>query len=538
MTFVMSRPTSHKEHKMEEQARQVNPPESTPSLEQVAVMIEEEPEELQPQEFPTDSGMVFSFDSSPPALDTDTPPGRLGPYRLLKKVGSGSMGMVYRAQHTQTSRTFALKVIPSHKLVEDDQRRRFVIEAETGALLKHPNIVSVYDVGQEQGFHYIVMDYVESISLSNLLEEQPLECDTAARVALSLADTLAYVHQEGILHRDLKPPNILVDASGQPWLTDFGVAKKMLGDDWQTATGMLIGTPSYMPPEQIAGKQELLGPPSDVYALGALLYEMLTGHPPFRSDNPFDTLQLALYTAPTPPRRTNSKVPKSLEAICLKCLSKLPQQRYLTAGALAEDLRAFLQNKAVSASRVTASWRHSDSWNHKTGAGLRDPEILAQWSKAWSWSAVLVFVLFLCASLLEGTDLPMDIAFPALFGAGVLLTGVIIWYQRFYRAKPLTPLEWQVARLWVLFCLGAAGVLIMAFQMEWSWQQQLPVLLLLGAMAFGCMTLFVDWGFVLLTCFCTAFAGIVMMVPHAPPVLFGTGFALGLYFPARRFKRN
>jgi serine/threonine-protein kinase len=459
----------------------------------------------------------------------------LGGYELIKRVGHGGMGVVYRARHQQTKQLVALKIIASHRLTDAEHKRRFVLEAETASLLNHPNIVSVHDAGQERGFHYMVMDYVESITLSHLLEDQPLESDTSARVALSLAETLSYVHGEGILHRDLKPSNILVDKSGKPWLTDFGVAKRLFADDWVTATGMLLGTPSYMPPEQIAGKHEAMGPASDVYALGAVLYEMLTGRPPFRSSSPFDTLQMALYTNPSPPRRFDSSISKDLEAICLKCLSKAPHMRYASAADVATDLRAFLQKQPTTARRQRLTWPAStSSWRDQRL--MRDPEVLAQWGLVFGWSAVLLFVLFLGASLAEWGELTPKFLQPLLSFGGLTIMGAIIWSQRFRYAKPLTALERQVGRIWALVAFGAFGTLFIGQQMVWSWSLVLPILLLLGGLGFASMALFVTRTFLLMTCLCLLSAGIVFTHLPIPPVVFGLAFAIGLYLPARTLK--
>jgi serine/threonine protein kinase len=259
------------------------------------------------------------------------------------------MGIVYQARQVSLNRPVALKMITAGPLASTDFIRRFRLEAEAAANLHHPRIVPIHEIGEHEGLQYYSMDYIEGRSLASCLALGPMAPRRAAMCVRSVAEAVHYAHERGILHRDLKPSNILLDLEDRPWVTDFGLAKHLNTGSELTATGSVLGTPSYMPPEQASGKQGLVGPSSDVYSLGAILYEALTGRAPFRADTPVETFRQVLTEEPVPPRQLNSAVPRDLETICLKCLSKEPGHRYATAQALAEELTRYLEGRPILA---------------------------------------------------------------------------------------------------------------------------------------------------------------------------------------------
>src|ERR1051325_7366015 len=262
-----------------------------------------------------------------------------GDYELLTEIARGGMGVVFRARQIALNRIVALKMILAGRLANPDDVTRFRTEAEAAAKLQHPNIVAVFDVGAQDGQSFFTMEYIEGVSLDQKLAQGPLACKAAARYVRILARAVHYAHQQGILHRDLKPSNILIDSFDEPHITDFGLAKRLdSGKSGHTRAGAILGTPSYMSPEQAQGKIDLLGPAADVYSLGAILYELLTGRPPFRADTPLDTVMQVIDHQPVPPRLLNPKIDHDLETICLKCLEKDPLLRYASAEALGEDL--------------------------------------------------------------------------------------------------------------------------------------------------------------------------------------------------------
>ena len=270
-------------------------------------------------------------------------------YEMEGVLGRGGMGVVYKARQTSLKRLVAVKVIRCAAQAGPDELQRFRTEAEAVAHLQHPNIVQIYEVGEQCGSPYCVLEFVDGGSLAQKLAGRPLPSVEAARLGESLARAIAYAHQRQIIHRDLKPANVLLTAAGEPKITDFGLAKRLDDDSGQTRTGQIMGTPSYMAPEQAAGDLASVGPRTDVYALGAILYELLTGQPPFRGPNVAQTLQQLQTQDPTPPTRLNPKTPRDLETICLKCLQKDPMRRYGSALQLAQDLERFRGGEAILA---------------------------------------------------------------------------------------------------------------------------------------------------------------------------------------------
>jgi serine/threonine protein kinase len=296
-----------------------------------------------------------------------------GDYELIEEIARGGMGVVYRARQVSLNRIVALKMILSGRLAGEADVRRFHAEAEAAAQLDHPGIVPIYEVGEHGGQHYFSMAFVDGCSLNDLVREGPLPPREAAAVMVRVCQAIQYAHERGVIHRDLKPANVLLARSGSaakpahevakgrnrdivslaeectPKVTDFGLAKRIDEDSNLTGTGQILGTPSYMPPEQAAGNLDLIGPASDVYSLGAILYCLLSGRPPFQTATPMDTLMQVLETDPVPLRRLNPTIPRDLETIALRCLEKAPSRRYCSARELAEDLQRFLDDEPILA---------------------------------------------------------------------------------------------------------------------------------------------------------------------------------------------
>jgi tetratricopeptide (TPR) repeat protein len=294
-----------------------------------------------------------------PALDSDadtSAPWHAGAdlpwipgYDVEALLGHGGMGIVYKARHLRLNRLVALKMLIAGAYAGPHERARFQREAEAVASLRHANIVQVYDVGDHEGWPYFTMEFLEGGSLAQALAGTPQPACQAATLLTILAEAVQVAHQAGIVHRDLKPANILLTAEGTPKIADFGLARHFDGESALTLSGARVGTPSYMAPEQAIGKAGTIGPAADIYSLGALLYEMLTGRPPFRGETAAETERQVTAEEPAPPSRLNAKVPRDLETICLKCLHKAPQRRYATAAALAEDLERFQQDVPIAA---------------------------------------------------------------------------------------------------------------------------------------------------------------------------------------------
>jgi serine/threonine protein kinase/Tfp pilus assembly protein PilF len=284
-----------------------------------------------------------------------------GDYELLEEIGRGGQGVVYRARQKSLNRTVALKVIGLGPWATEAHLKRFRREAEAAAHLDDPRIVPIYEVGERDGACYFSMKLVEGGQLDKIISSEPIPPRKAAELTAKLARTLHYAHQNGVLHRDVKPGNILLDAKGEPHLTDFGLARLVESESTVTRTLEVLGTPSYMAPEQAAGNNTQLTSATDVYGLGAVFYQLLTGHPPFAGGTTYETVRLVLETEPRQPRLWNSKVDRELATICLKCLEKDPQRRYSSALALAEDLDRWLKHEPIQA-RHTGIFARGKKW--------------------------------------------------------------------------------------------------------------------------------------------------------------------------------
>ena len=284
-----------------------------------------------------------------------------GDYEIQHEIARGGMGIVYKARQVTLNRPVALKMILAGTLADQAAIRRFHTEAEAAANLQHPNIVAIHEIGVHEGQHYFSMDYVEGRSLSAVIASGPMPAARAAGYVRTIAEAIYYAHQRGTLHRDLKPSNILIDTDDRPRITDFGLAKTGGGDTRLTITGTVMGTASYMSPEQALGRQAQIGPHSDVYSLGAILYELLTGSPPFRADSVHATLLGVIQDEPAAPRTVKTDVPADVETICLKCLEKSPQRRYATARELADDLGRFADRDPILARPASVS-RKIEQW--------------------------------------------------------------------------------------------------------------------------------------------------------------------------------
>ena len=289
--------------------------------------------------------------------DARDPTPSFGDFEVLQEIARGGMGVVYRAKQRSLNRLVALKMILAGRLASTADVQRFRNEAESAALMDHPGIVPIYDVGEQQGQPWFSMKLIEGGSLAEQMPRFAVDPRAAASFLIEVARAVHYAHQRGILHRDLKPANILIDEKGRPLVTDFGLAKRFEGDAGLTQSNAIVGTPSYMAPEQALGKHGGLTTAADVYSLGAILYEMLTSRPPFKADNPLETLLQLREQPPIPPRMLNPRIDRDLELICLKCLEKEPTRRYSTAADLADELERWLDGKPIVCRRLGVTER-------------------------------------------------------------------------------------------------------------------------------------------------------------------------------------
>jgi TolB-like protein/Tfp pilus assembly protein PilF/predicted Ser/Thr protein kinase len=312
-------------------------------------------------------------------------PVEFGDYELLEELGRGSQGVIYRAWQKSLNRIVALKVIALGHWATEPHVKRFRREAEAAARLNHPCIVPIYEVGERDGACYFSMGLVEGGQLDAILEREPMSIRSAVELIVKLARTVQYAHEHNILHRDIKPGNILLDPKGEPHLTDFGLARLVETESTVTRTREVLGTPSYMAPEQAAGETTKLGKATDVYGLGAVLYQLLTGYPPFAGGTTYETIKLLLDTEPRQPRFLNPKIDRDLSTICLKCLEKDPKRRYSSALALAEDLEHWLRHEPIQAHR-TGIFGRGKKWVRRKPTGALLAACLVALAAAIGWN--------------------------------------------------------------------------------------------------------------------------------------------------------
>ncbi len=309
-------------------------------------------------------------------------PGRFRDYEIMDEIARGGMGVVYRARQPALGRTVALKMLLDRELASEEDLIRFRAEAEAAAGLDHPNIIPIHEVGEHEGRWFFSMKLVEGGTLAGRLRSGiPLPLREAAELMSTIARAIQFAHRRGILHRDLKPANILLDGDGHPYLTDFGLAKKVGGDARLTVSGTILGTPAYMPPEQVRAEKNVTTA-ADVYGLGAILYEMITGLPPFLASNPHEIMRMVLDRDPVRPRIHNARIDSDLETICLKCLEKEPERRYASAEDLASDLDRWLAGESIRA------------------RPLSGPQQAVRWARRRPAQAALVAVVLGSATLL------------------------------------------------------------------------------------------------------------------------------------------
>jgi serine/threonine-protein kinase len=420
---------------------------------------------------------AIDIDNSPQSLDrlisfTEG----VGDYELLEELGRGGMGVVYRARQKSLDRIVALKIVLAGAAATRADLARFRGEAETAAQLNHPHIVPVYEVGQHNELPYFTMRYVRGTTLAELLAEGPMPGREAAQLLAPVARAISKAHQKGVLHRDLKPSNILIDTEGRPYVSDFGLAKRLVPDEIDNArtqsfnqltqTGAILGTPGYMSPEQAAGSRATIGVATDIYSLGAILYAMLTGRPPFQAASPVDTVLMILEQDPISPQLLNPSVDRDLEMIALKCLQKPTELRYASADELADDLEAYLADEPISArsGRFTQIMTRAFRETHHAA-------VLENWGLLWILHSVVLLVLCLVTNAFQLKGVTARWPYVALWTLGLGTWAAIFWNLR-RRSGPITFVERQIAHVW------AGSMIIDVFMYAIEFQLGLPVLTL------------------------------------------------------------
>lgn len=369
-------------------------------------------------------------------------PCRIGDYELLEELGRGGMGVVYKALHVSLNRIVALKMLLRGRFASADDQSRFRAEAEAIAQLDHPNIIPVYEVGQLEGQVYFSMKYVKGRTLHEILADGPIEAKEAARIVEKISMAIDFAHRRGVLHRDLKPSNVLIDDEGEPHVNDFGLAKQLSSGDSITRSGAVIGTPAYMAPEQAAGNRRQVGPVSDVYSLGSILYHAITGQPPFTGESAVDVVLRVLEEDALPARAINPQVNRDLEMIATRCLQKPTDLRYQSAALLAQDLQAWLSDEPVSARTGRVSQIAALLFRETHHAAL-----LENWGLLWMWHSLVLLVVCALTNSLQYAGVENRWAYFLLWTAGLGTWALVFWMLR-QRMGPVTFVERQIAHVW------------------------------------------------------------------------------------------
>jgi serine/threonine-protein kinase len=454
--------------------------------------------------------------------DVAAPPG----YEVLEELGRGGMGLVYKARQPGLDRIVALKMILAGGHASDADLARFRAEAQAIARLQHPNIVQIYEVGELGGLPYFSLEFCSGGSLDRKVDSTPLSSREAAELVARLAGAVQEAHRKGILHRDLKPANVLLGDDSTPKITDFGLAKRLDGPTGQTASGTVLGTPSYMAPEQAAGKSREIGAAADIYGLGAILYELLTGRPPFRAATPLDTLMQVLQNEPAPPRLLNAQVERDLETICLKCLEKDPTHRYRSARILAEDLERYLAGEPISVRSVNVMERVARTLQRsEIDAGFES------WGTVLLWFAVIVLTSQIALFAVISTKQPVLLV-RITQSVQFLLMGLVLWGSRTPQMLSLNAAKKQLISIWIGF-LVACGLVVLVSQLLVGTERMYdfflyPYWAILSGLAFIAMgSRYWGWFYAFGSAFFVS-AALLPFFPIAGPLSFGALWAASL----------
>lgn len=515
------------------------------------------------EDFASFSGIVEGLDDAAEATSaraesatqSDAPlPDPFNDYEPATEIGRGGMGVVYRARQSSLDRQVALKMILRGALASPEDVARFRAEAEAAARLNHPNIVQVFEVGEHLGQPYFSMQHIEGTTLSRRIAEGPLPSREAAQLLIPVCRAVAEAHRNGVLHRDLKPSNILIDEDGRPFVTDFGLAKRIppsgqteihdgAAADVETLTnsGAIIGTPSYMAPEQAAGQRGQIGEASDVYSLGAILYATLTGRPPFQAVSPVDTILMVLEQEPVPPRVLNPGADSDLEMIAMKCLQKPTDLRYQDAAALADDLEAWLNHEPISA--------RSSQFTDVLSRAFRETHhasVLENWGILWMLHSAVVLVLCLLTNVLQWRDAAAGTSsrWPYM---SIWCVGLGIWAIIFYnlrrRAGPVTFVERQIVHVWAGSMIVSTLLYFVEWQMGLAVLQLSPVIGLVSGMVFLVKASLLNGRFYIQAAALFITGGLMAVIPQTslPDFsisLYGVVAGLSFFLPGLKYYRQ
>lgn len=479
----------------------------------------------------------------------ETLPRISGDYELLEVLGRGGMGVVFRARQRSLNRFVALKMIRWGIGAEPLELARFQAEILASASLSHPNLVPVLEAGVTEGQPFYTMPLIVGETLAARLHRGPIRQGEAARIMPQVADAIHHAHTHGLLHRDLKPSNILMDLTQKPLVTDFGLSKVLpglrqtsslpdgpdTGKTQLTGSGSILGTPCYVAPEQI---NRAFGNPSkasDVYSLGVILYEMITGRPPFRGASPIETLLLVLDQEPVRPRLLNPKVNQDMELICLTCLQKKPALRYASAGELAKDLQAWQERRPLSVRQ--GGFLNPGIWLSRVLRETHHATVLENWGLLWMWHGAMVLLICILTWILHHSGMDTTLGYMALWGGGLAVWGAIFWRIR-TQGGPVLFVERQVAHAWAgavvaVICIFICEILLNLKPLDLS-----PVLPIITGMLFIFKAGMLSGEFYLYALACFLCVAPMALFPEYNQLIFGTVIAFCFFIPGLRYHRQ
>ena len=474
----------------------------------------------------------------------------IGDYELQEEIGRGGMGVVYRATQISLQRTVALKMIPNAAFASTQDLARLRAEALAAARLSHPNIVPVYEVGEHHGQPWFSMKFIEGSTLSKRLMDGPMAPREAVAMLLPIVEAIGAAHRAGVLHRDVKPSNIMIASDGTPFVTDFGLAKRVSVADQSysamgqsselaglTQSGAILGTPAWMSPEQAAGQTDFVDVATDVYSLGAVLFAMLTGRPPFQSASPLDTILMVLEQDPPNIRMLNRGVDSDLEMVVMKCLQKPTDLRYASTVGLADDLRAWLSGEPVSARSSTFAQIMMRLFRESHHAA-----ILQNWGLLWMWHSLVVLCLCLITNYMQYRGVADRWPYVSLWVIGLGLWAGIFWNLR-HRAGPITAVERQIAHVWGGSMIASSMLFWIEMIMERPVLEFSPVLGAIAGMVFLVKAGMLSGSFYIQSAMMFATSLIMAAVEHSklPDFsisLFGIISALTFFTPGLEYYRQ
>ncbi len=459
-------------------------------------------------------------------------PVRQGDFELTEELGRGGMGVVYRAHQISLDREVALKMILPGRISEPEHVERFQQEAEAAAQLDHPGIISIYEVGKFAEQPFFCMQLVAGQTIGELGQKQFFKQQQSAAMLLEVSEAIQYAHRRGVLHRDLKPSNIMVDGDGKTHVTDFGLAKRFTHDHDITQTGAILGTPAYMAPEQASGGRGSTGVHTDIYALGAILYFMVTGRPPFSAATPVDTVLLVLDEEVTPPRVLNARIDRDLEMIILKCLQKPVNLRYRSAQQLVDDLRAYLNNEPISANQGRFSSIIA-AWFSETPHAA----VLQKWGVLWMWHSVVLLIACIVTNAMFLSGFDNRLYYSTTWTLGLGTWAIVFWKIRHLRGSVLF-VERQIAHAWAASMIAIALLFPIESLLGLKSLQTAPVLALISGMVFLFKAGILTGKFYLQAAALFLTSLIMAAFPKYALTLFGCVSALCFFIPGWHYHRH